>query len=201
MQVGYDNPGVLYPENKKDLNELMANMRSTHADFKVLSIHGGREAQVRLESWQQESYHAMLAQGDLDLIIGHHPHRVRPVEKIGEKVIFYSLGNYMMLGASALNNLPTAHNYGLMGRLYLKRDRISDRLKINFMEAIPLYNMQSQVSPLTGVYAQSRIENLNDLSLQELGSTAVQWSIGADGWGRACVSDQCALSDFNDHLK
>lgn len=186
MQVGNGRAGVLYPENANDMSILLENFRNTNADFKVLSIHYGTEKQLGLDSGQQKRYRSFLAQGDLDLIIGHHPHRVRPVERVGNKVIFYSLGNYLMVGAETLNGLPDQSDFGLMGRLYLEREA-GGRLAIKSVEAIPLFNMQARVYPLTGFEAQSRIDSLNRLSQQELGSSAMQWNSLPNGWGQHCI--------------
>lgn len=187
IQVGNRSPGVIYPENSQDMLELLANLRTVNADFKVLSIHGGKEKGYRLDSWQQETYRYYLQRGDLDLIIGHHPHRVRPVERVGNKVIFYSLGNYLMMGAGSLNALGPTEDYGLMSRIYLERN-LSGRLQIRSMEAIPLFNMHSQVYPLNGSDARRRITELNLLTDEELGPNGVRWDYSDNGWGRICLS-------------
>jgi hypothetical protein len=188
IPVGEDKPGVIYPENERDMNELLKNMRNADVDFRVLSIHWGTERQVELNSGQQSRYHKYLQKGDVDLILGHHPHRVRPVERVGDRLIFYSLGNYLMLGAESLNRNTVEHNYGLMGRLYLKR-HTSGQLKIRYVEAIPLFNVHVQSYALKDEEARSHIEALNDLSFRELGTSAVNWLSLPNGWGGTCFSN------------
>ncbi|MEY4616660.1 MAG: hypothetical protein RJB66_1620 [Pseudomonadota bacterium] len=185
MQISDKNPGVIYPENPKDMKRLLKNFKELKADYKVLSIHGGKEKGYRLDDWQERTYEYYLENGDLDLIIGHHPHRVRPVERIGNKVIFYSLGNYLMLGAGSLNTLGPSEDYGLLARLALKRNS-QGRLEITKMEAIPLFNMHSQVYPLTESDGRRRITELNLLSREELGDKALTWDYTSKGWGQVC---------------
>jgi len=33
--------------------------------------------------------------GDVDLLVGHHAHVVQPVERIGDEVVVYGLGNLL----------------------------------------------------------------------------------------------------------
>ena len=195
MQVDQRRPGVLYPENTQDMNELLRNFRNISADFKVLSIHGGTERQLTLNPGQQDLYESFLSRGELDLIIGHHPHRVRPVEKVGHKVIFYSLGNYLMLGASGLNDHSDAEDFGLMGRLYLSKNS-TGRLEIKSIEAIPLFNMHARVFPLTGKESKNRLEKLNDLTNRQLGNAGIQWSYLPNGWGQFCFAG-CQTDVYN----
>jgi poly-gamma-glutamate synthesis protein (capsule biosynthesis protein) len=42
---------------------------------------------------QRELAKKLLADGSIDLIVGHHAHVVQPIEKIGDKWVAYGLGN------------------------------------------------------------------------------------------------------------
>jgi len=42
-----------------------------------------------------KNYAKMFAQAGADLVIGSHPHVILPSEKIGETIIYYSLGNFI----------------------------------------------------------------------------------------------------------
>ncbi|MEN8904735.1 MAG: CapA family protein [Clostridiales bacterium] len=66
-------------------------------DIIVVSMHWGVEY-MHQQSTEQEDLAEFLADQEVDLIIGHHPHVIQPVEKIkgingNETVVAYSLGN------------------------------------------------------------------------------------------------------------
>ena len=62
------------------------------ADWVVVSLHWGLEYARTPVPRQTELSH-LLAREGVDLILGHHPHVLEPVERIGDTLIFYSLGN------------------------------------------------------------------------------------------------------------
>ncbi len=72
------------------------------ADLVVVSIHWGFEYQLRVDPLQRELAR-LLAGAGADLILGHHPHVVQPVEMLepdpvsgeGKALVAYSLGNFV----------------------------------------------------------------------------------------------------------
>lgn len=62
--------------------------------FLIISIHWGKEYQLRSSTSQQKLAHKIIDTG-ADLIIGHHPHTVQEIEIYKNKLIFYSLGNFV----------------------------------------------------------------------------------------------------------
>lgn len=60
----------------------------------IVSIHWGNEYKLTNSPAQQKLGHLMIDAG-ADLIIGHHPHVVQNVELYKNKLIFYSLGNFV----------------------------------------------------------------------------------------------------------
>lgn len=63
-------------------------------DFVVVNIHWGNEYELNYSTAQQIVGHALIDSG-ADIIIGHHPHVIQPVEIYKNKPIFYSLGNFI----------------------------------------------------------------------------------------------------------
>lgn len=80
----------------------VARARATH-DHVIVSLHWGEEF-VDLPSQAEQRFARALADAGVDLLIGHHPHVVRPVERRGQSVLAYSLGNAVtdMLWMSSL---------------------------------------------------------------------------------------------------
>jgi len=64
------------------------------ADFVIVSMHAGNEYTEKPNDSQINFAHRAIDAG-ADLIIGHHPHVVQPMEKYEGKYIFYSLGNFV----------------------------------------------------------------------------------------------------------
>jgi len=64
------------------------------ADVVMVSMHTGREATGTPTKAQRRLAHA-AAEAGADLVIGHHPHRLQPVEIAAGCVIAYSLGNFI----------------------------------------------------------------------------------------------------------
>ena len=67
---------------------------SKQNDFIIISIHWGEEYQKIASKTQEKIAHELVDNG-ADLIIGHHPHVVQNVENYKNKIIFYSLGNFI----------------------------------------------------------------------------------------------------------
>lgn len=63
-------------------------------DFVIVSMHWGNEYQLVSNDFQQEFARDLIDNG-ADLIIGHHPHVVQEVEIYNDRMIFYSLGNFI----------------------------------------------------------------------------------------------------------
>jgi poly-gamma-glutamate synthesis protein (capsule biosynthesis protein) len=121
LSYTYGTNGIPVPKDKPFLvslinNEIMAGEIDAIrplCDFLVVSMHWGDEHSHSYNK-QQENLAAFLAEHKVDLVIGHHPHVIQPIENIkrpdGKSMLcFYSLGNLIsaqidpstMLGAMA----------------------------------------------------------------------------------------------------
>ena len=66
--------------------------------------------QYNLMDYQKEIAHALIDAG-ADLIIGHHPHVLQQIERYKEKLIFYSLGNFIWEPNEKLMGINTKWSY------------------------------------------------------------------------------------------
>jgi poly-gamma-glutamate synthesis protein (capsule biosynthesis protein) len=73
------------------------------ADIVVVSVHWGRELDTTPRADDIERAHAMIDVG-ADIIFGHHPHRMQPLEMIDGAAVFWSLGNFVW----PHNSVPSA---------------------------------------------------------------------------------------------
>lgn len=188
-QATDDKPGLLYLRDPQDFKDAMKKMAAVRADYKILSFHWGTEGKATLDGGQRALYQRALREGDADLILGHHPHRVRPVEHVNGKVIFYSLGNYLMLGAANINGQSDTLDYGLLGKLHLEWDPAKKRLVAQAAEAIPLYDMHLAPKAFGVAEATRRVKALNTVGKGQLGDENVDFRVNRKGFGSACLGN------------
>lgn len=86
--------GGYFKSTYKDLlNDLELPSKESN-EFRVLSIHWGDEYST-LENEEQRQLSKALSDLGFDLILGHHPHTIQPVEKINDTWVVYSHGNFL----------------------------------------------------------------------------------------------------------
>ena len=89
-------------------------------DFLVVSMHWGEEYQHGYNK-SQETLAAFLAEHNVDLVIGHHPHVTQTIETIerpdGKTMLcFYSLGNFLS------GQIPNPTLLGAMAYIKITKD-------------------------------------------------------------------------------
>lgn len=155
--AGTERPGTA-PGYEKIYAADIAAVRS-QADFVIVSFHWGSEGKRDVQEYQRNAARKAIDAG-ADVIIGHHPHVLRGVERYKRGVIFYSLGNFAFASRSR-----TA-DFSALVRLRLDETRRE-------AEVIPLDVLYRRVgfrpNPLKGPAGGQVIERLNALS-QPLGT-------------------------------
>ncbi|MCD7035589.1 CapA family protein [Metabacillus sp. GX 13764] len=130
------NPGVL-PMKPKIFIPLIAEAKEK-ADLVIVNAHWGQEYDTKPHPRQKEFAHAMADAG-ADVIAGHHPHVLSPVEKYKDTVIFYSLGNFIF------DQGWTRTRESAIAQLRVMKDQ-----KARF-EITPLQIREGQPSPLRNI--------------------------------------------------
>lgn len=74
------------------MKEDVAQARRTGAEVVIISLHAGTEYRETPDSYQRSLLDA-AADAGADIVLGHHPHVIQPLEKRGESWIISSLGN------------------------------------------------------------------------------------------------------------
>ena len=91
--IEYGQPGLFATYDPTNLEKRIAEAKE-ECDFLTIYVHWGIE---RVE--YPKAYERVLAtkyfEAGADLVIGSHPHVLQGMEFIGEKPVFYSLGNYI----------------------------------------------------------------------------------------------------------
>lgn len=93
-----DKPWMVPLIDTEKIERDLAALRPS-CDYLIVSMHWGNEYQTK-PSDAQRALAQTLADGGADLILGHHPHVLQPLERIKasdgrETLCIYSLGNYV----------------------------------------------------------------------------------------------------------
>ncbi len=150
------------------------------ADLVIVSFHAGTEYQHVAEPRLVARAHRFVDAG-ADLVVGHHPHVVRGVERYKGGFIFYSLGNFSFASYTNRHHKTGARMYGMLPLVTVIDGHLSH------VRIVPLYvnNKEPwrlkgqpvlrptpfQPQPLTGAYAQAMLGELQDFSDAIAGNT------------------------------
>lgn len=104
---------VLWDNNKK-ISGMIADVK-TRCRWCIIVVHSGPEFCQLMPPTVRKQYKKYLKMG-ADIVIGHHPHVVENYEKIGDKIIFYSLGNFIF--DTDYQRLQKYTEYGVFVKFY-----------------------------------------------------------------------------------
>ncbi len=80
------------------LRKAIKNMKKEKPDLLIVSFHWGIERTSSITKSQKDLSRIAIDEGGADLVLGHHPHVLQPVEKYKGAYIVYSLGNFCFGG-------------------------------------------------------------------------------------------------------
>jgi poly-gamma-glutamate capsule biosynthesis protein CapA/YwtB (metallophosphatase superfamily) len=125
------------------------------ADIVIVSFHWGAELMTTAKDYQIELGRSCIDWG-ADLVLGHHPHVLQEIELYKDRLIAYSLGNFVF--GSESNRTNTS-----MILLLTFRGNMLSRI-----EAVPLdvnnYRVKYRPRVLDGKAAEAVLSALNDVS-------------------------------------
>jgi poly-gamma-glutamate synthesis protein (capsule biosynthesis protein) len=95
--TGQNKAGFLHSDGGS-AEKLKARLRKQGGEsLNIVFFHGGVEWSHSPSSATRQLYTGLVSEG-ADLIIGSHPHIVQGFEWVGDKLIFWSLGNFVFSG-------------------------------------------------------------------------------------------------------
>ena len=150
--AGRNRPGTA-PGFEKIFVEDISRARQ-EADCVIVSFHWGTEGRSAIQPYQRTIAHKAIDAG-ADVIIGHHPHVLRGIERYKAGIAFYSLGNF------AFASKGKAADAGLMVRLrFNEGKREAELLPLDILH----HRVGFQPQPVSGEQATRIIKRLNTLS-------------------------------------
>jgi len=112
--------------NKENVEEIKKEIKEAknQTDILIVSIHAGDEYQKEPNKSQIEFYQTMIDAG-VDLVVGHHPHVIQPVEKYKKGYIAYSLCNFVFDQDFSEETMK-----GLLLKVIVDKNRIKEVISI-----------------------------------------------------------------------
>lgn len=141
-----------YPDRFKECLRMMRE----EADLIVVSFHWGGELKTEPKPYQRLFAYRAIDWG-ADLVVGHHPHVLQGLEIYKDRLIAYSLGNFVFgsYSRNARESIILKVRYDQMGFL--------------MAEVIPIsvfnYEVQFQPRLLEGALREKVIQRLNGISI------------------------------------
>jgi len=134
LSYTYGTNGIALPKGKSWLvslieqNKMAEDIKALRplCDYLIVSMHWGEEYQLDY-SKGQEKLAVFLAEQQVDLVIGHHPHVLEPlvIRKRSDGVsmpVFYSLGNFLSCHTTPEKNVL------LGGLMYVKLKKVDKEI-------------------------------------------------------------------------
>jgi len=180
LKAGADRPGCLTYDEPEKIKAIIRKIKEKNR-WCILIIHGGEEFSSMPLPYVRKLYHSFLECG-ADIIVSHHTHTLQNYEIIGDKMIFYSLGN--LVCDTDYQRLQKHTQEGVLIRLTLDEEKFTwDYLGTK----IDREEHKVVVSPPTAIFTHMSEEQFKKL-----------WSLGV--WN-FCKTDRIASLYFNPHKK
>ncbi len=117
--------------NQSEIQQGIAQLREDGAELVICAFHWGPEG-VYQPHEKQIRYGRIAIDAGADLVVGHHPHVLMPIEEYNGKIIFYSLGNFSFGG----NDHPKDYDSVLI-QMEILRDP-DGTIRLGQMHKIPI---------------------------------------------------------------
>ena len=129
--------GFSYPQDsdQKRIANRIQKLRDQGCDVVIVSLHWGRETFMTPEPWQV-TYAKQIISAGADMIWGHHPHVIQPIQMYQGKPILFSTGNFTFGTMSRVD--PST------GIFQLTYERVNGAVELKELRVIPC---QTQGSP------------------------------------------------------
>jgi poly-gamma-glutamate synthesis protein (capsule biosynthesis protein) len=144
LSYTYGTNGIPLPRGKLwlvsliDRGKIAADIKALRplCDYLVVSMHWGDEYKLNYNR-EQEALAAFLAEQQVDLVIGHHPHVIEPLVIMkrsdgGSMPVFYSLGNFLSAHLTPIKDTL------LGGVMYLKLKKTGETISVEEIGLIPV---------------------------------------------------------------
>jgi len=191
--AGFGQPLYASPS---DFARASAALGGTKAEIRVLSVHYGEELGLIPPEADRAWLRAAVDRGEATIVFGHHSHVASGVERRGNAVIFYGLGNFLHAGTQAMARYGACRDFGLHARVYLWVAPGAAPV-LRAVEVTPIADMHDVTRPYPPGEAAIRIGVVNAMNeeLSGEGRDALRFVPTEAGTGLACFAGQGRYGD------
>jgi hypothetical protein len=191
--AGYGQPLYASPS---DFERVSRSLGATKADVRVLSVHYNQELSLLPAATDKKRFRSVVERGEATIVFGHHSHVGSGVERRGEGLIFYGLGNFLHAGTQNMGRYGRCRDFGLHARVYVWIAPGGEPV-IRAVELTPLQDMHEIARPFPAEEAAVRIALVNALSeeLSRDGGDPVRFLPTGTGSGLACFPGSAIYGD------
>jgi len=153
--AGAKKPGIIgaYKVHEAEVLKAVKDLKS-RCNIMVVSLHWGKEGSAVVRNKDIELAHKLVDSG-ADVIMGHHPHVVQSLELYKDKLIIYSLGNFIFTTSySELNN-----------KTIMVTARYDKSGKLKVVEAVPGIIKWGRPVPMEPAEGKEFIDYLNKMNI------------------------------------
>ena len=137
----------------QDLIQEIKELKTKDANlYVIVTPHWGAEYTSSPNDFQKQTAHQLIEAG-ADLIVGHHPHVAQGIEEYQEKLIFYSLGNFVFD-----QYIIDEAQKGLAVEIVFENDKLNFKLH-------PFKSQKSQVVLMTDSEKDDFLQKITERSL------------------------------------
>lgn len=148
-------PGIIgaYKVHEAEVLSAVSNL-DARCDILVVSVHWGKEGSTAVRKQESELAHKLVDAG-ADVVMGHHPHVVHSFELYNNKLIMYSLGNFIF----------TTSYSEISNRTLLATARFDSSGNIKAVEAVPGIIKYGRPFPMDEAQQRAYLEALNRMNI------------------------------------
>jgi poly-gamma-glutamate synthesis protein (capsule biosynthesis protein) len=151
-----DAPGVniIGIDSENDLTRAAADVRQARADadLVVVSLHWGDEYATSPTTWQRRVASELIEAG-ADVLLGHHPHVLQPIESYitrdkRRRLIVYSLGNFISSQNADVSYANKTHQKALRGDgiiLSITVTKEGGMAQVAHTEFLPIWSLREPI--------------------------------------------------------
>ena len=120
-KAGADVPGCFSWSDMENIKRVITDIKKT-CRWCVVVSHGGEEFTSLPNRYTRDRYLEYLNLG-ADVVVSHHPHVPMNYETVGDKIIFYSLGNFIFDTDYQRSQFNT--EFGILLKLNFTSEKVS----------------------------------------------------------------------------
>lgn len=197
--AGADGYGQPLYASFLDFQRATGLLGKTSADVRVLSVHYNEELSLLPAIADRKRLRSAVDRGDATIVFGHHSHVASGVERRGDGVIFYGLGNFLHAGTQNMARYGQCRDFGLHARVYLWVVP-GNKPILRAVEITPIMDMHEIAKPFPAKDTASRIAMVNAMSeeLSRDGGDPLYFVPTSSGSGLACVPGLATYGDVLD---